>query len=195
MRPNEFQKLAARTRCPQGMALAKLSDNVFHNAQQTQFPAESGDESGVVPPQHSGSMLMHGLIGVTGEVGELASAVEKYVWYNQHFDRNNVVKELGDVLWYVAEMCDAVDIDMEQVMETVINKLRTRYPDKYSDERALEENRDRVAEGDTVGPSKGVELCENETRPTYSNVPVPFDAKNRELQERAADDGVFYEDN
>jgi NTP pyrophosphatase (non-canonical NTP hydrolase) len=149
MAPDEYQKLAARTRCPQDMALPRLESGPFYNEQRRQFP----NASGVHPPAHSGAMLLHGQLGATGEMGELASAIEKYMFYNQPFDRNNVIYEIGDVLWYLCEMCDALDIGLEQVMELNIAKLRKRFPEKYSDERALEENRDRVAEGDAVGPN------------------------------------------
>ena len=90
---------------------------------------------------------MHAVIGMSGEVGELASAIEKWIWYGQLFDKKNMCEELGDLLWYIAEACTALgDVSLETIMIANIRKLRVRYPEKYSDERALEENRDRKAE-------------------------------------------------
>lgn len=119
----------------------------FTEAQRKQFP----DASGVFPPENCGAMLLHSVLGITGEVGELASAVEKYAWYGQDFDRRNVLEELGDVLWYVAEACDALDMDLGQVMFNNIEKLRKRFPDKFDEQRALEENRDRENEVSHIG--------------------------------------------
>ena len=127
MTPNEYQALAARTRCPQTVALARL-------------------RSGVYPPIGGGAMLLHGVIGLTGEVGELASAIEKYAWYGQAFDRCNTIEEVGDCLWYLSEILDALDIPLEQVMSMNIAKLKKRFPEKFTEEKAREENRDRENE-------------------------------------------------
>jgi len=83
---------------------------------------------------------------MTGEVGELAAAVERWIYYGQELDRANVKEELGDLLWYIAECCNAMDFDLQNVMECNIAKLKKRYPAKYDGERAKEENRNRPAE-------------------------------------------------
>lgn len=142
MTPDEYQKLASRTRCPQHGTLIRMSSGHFYQAQRHKFP----DHTGVHPPENSGAMLLHGVIGLTGEVGELATAVEHYAYYKKEFDRSNVIEELGDALWYIAELCDALDVSMEQVMSLNIMKLRKRFPEKFDHDLAKEENRDREGE-------------------------------------------------
>jgi NTP pyrophosphatase (non-canonical NTP hydrolase) len=89
--------------------------------------------------------LNHSIIGLCGELGELAGTVERYVYYGQkELDRNNIYEELGDCLWYIAQACNALGFKLEDVMASNIAKLKTRYPDKYTDEMAA--NRDTKAE-------------------------------------------------
>ena len=46
-------------------------------------------------------------------------------------------KELGDCLWMIAEACEALDLDMDDVMQTNIDKLKARYPEGFSADRSL----------------------------------------------------------
>ena len=124
MTPNEYQKLAQRTQTNMKVAQARINDL---------------DADFAVG-------LLHAAVGIAGESGELATAVEKWLFYGQILDNDNLKEELGDLLWYIAEACNAAGISLEEVMAGNIAKLKKRYPDKYSDERALEENRDRESE-------------------------------------------------
>lgn len=122
--PAEYQELAARTECDQRAARARYAN----------------------PDALSPVRLNHAVIGMMGEVGELAAAVERWLHYGQALDLGNIREEVGDVLWYVALACNTLDLDMGSIMEANIRKLRTRYPEKYRDELAREENRNRAAE-------------------------------------------------
>ena len=66
-------------------------------------------------------------------------------------DETNLVEELGDMCWYIAEACAALGVTIGYVMEKNILKLQERYPEKYSDEQAAEHNRDRAAERAILG--------------------------------------------
>jgi NTP pyrophosphatase (non-canonical NTP hydrolase) len=90
--------------------------------------------------------VLHACLGMSGEVGEISGAIEKWLMYQQTLDTINLREELGDLLWYMAQLCNALDFDLEDIMETNILKLRHRYPDKFSSEKALEQNRDREGE-------------------------------------------------
>jgi NTP pyrophosphatase (non-canonical NTP hydrolase) len=85
-------------------------------------------------------------MGISGEAGEISAAIERWIYYGKPLDLVNVKEELGDLLWYTAEMCNALGFDMGEVMAANIAKLRQRYPDRYTDTLAAEENRDRAAE-------------------------------------------------
>ncbi len=77
-------------------------------------------------------MLIWNAIGLAGEAGEVCELVKKGVFHQHGIDREKMVKELGDVLWYVAAMCTKLDMDMGVIMEVNIRKLEARYPNGYS---------------------------------------------------------------
>ena len=78
----------------------------------------------------------HALHGMVGEIGELHSLYQKR--YQGHdFDEEHAKKELGDLLWFVAEYCTAWGWALEDVMQLNIDKLIARYPEGFSEERSL----------------------------------------------------------
>ena len=80
--------------------------------------------------------MMHALHGLAGEVGEIHSIFQKK--YQGHVvDKGHLIKEMGDLLWFIAELCTAIGCDMESVMETNIKKLKERYPEGFDEEKSL----------------------------------------------------------
>lgn len=78
----------------------------------------------------------HALHGMAGEIGELHSLYQK-IYQGHGFDSDHAKKELGDLLWFAAEYCTAMEWDMEEVMELNIEKLNARYPEGFSAEKSL----------------------------------------------------------
>jgi NTP pyrophosphatase (non-canonical NTP hydrolase) len=79
---------------------------------------------------------MHALHGMVGEIGELHSIYQKR--YQGHgFDNDHVKKELGDILWFVAEYCTAYGWNLEDIMTLNIDKLRARYPEGFDADHSL----------------------------------------------------------
>lgn len=72
-------------------------------------------------------------LGVAGEAGEVADLIKKHVGHGHDLDDDKLVKELGDVLWYVAGIATARGISLSEVAERNIDKLRKRYPDGFSE--------------------------------------------------------------
>ena len=71
-------------------------------------------------------------LGIAGEAGEVADLIKKEVGHGQTYDETKFVKELGDVLWYVADLCTLRGISLEEVARVNIEKLRKRYPDGFT---------------------------------------------------------------
>lgn len=86
------------------------------------------------------SRLVHYLLGIGTEAGELQDQLKKHLAYGKPFDEVNIKEELGDLMWYVARTCDTLGLTLEEVMEVNINKLKARYGDKFTAYAAL--NRD-----------------------------------------------------
>jgi NTP pyrophosphatase (non-canonical NTP hydrolase) len=119
MTPNEFQKACLRTE--------KTPTFVEHAA---------SDLQGNPVLNHELSRIIHGMVGIATEAGELQDMVKKALIYGKPIDRTNVMEECFDVLWYVALCLDAAGFTMETAMERGLAKLRIRFPDGFSQESA-----------------------------------------------------------
>ncbi len=82
--------------------------------------------------------LEHAVMGAVTEAGELMDALKKSKIYGRPLDRVNLVEEMGDLMWYLAILADELSISFEEAWDKNINKLRQRYPEKYSDQQAEE---------------------------------------------------------
>lgn len=75
-------------------------------------------------------------LGLTGEAGEFADIIKKYMYQGHRLEPDHLAKELGDILWYVAMGCEAIGVSMDKVMEMNIEKLKARYPEGFDSERS-----------------------------------------------------------
>ncbi len=75
-------------------------------------------------------------LGVAGEAGEVADYLKKVIGHGHALERDKLLKELGDVLWYVAVLANRTGISLEDVARENILKLRKRYPDGFDPERS-----------------------------------------------------------
>lgn len=66
------------------------------------------------------------LLGLMGEVGEFANKYKKVIRDGKEFPIEDMEAELGDILWYLAVLADDCGLDLDQVAETNVVKLRSR---------------------------------------------------------------------
>ena len=66
------------------------------------------------------------MIGLCSEVGEVADKIKKNMRDGNTYSKEDIAKELGDCLWYIAALCRDLDINMEDVAEANLEKLRNR---------------------------------------------------------------------
>ena len=85
-------------------------------------------------------MLINGVIGLCGEAGEAIDIVKKHLAQGHELDRQALIKELGDVAWYLAETAYALDVPLEEVLAANIDKLRARYPQGFETQRSVTRN-------------------------------------------------------
>lgn len=81
--------------------------------------------------------IENGLLGLFGEGGECADILKKYLFQGHEFDKEHMAKELGDVMWYVAEVASGLNMTLEEIAQRNIDKLRARYPDGFDPERSM----------------------------------------------------------
>jgi NTP pyrophosphatase (non-canonical NTP hydrolase) len=87
---------------------------------------------------------MHMVLGMQTEVAEIADVCKKNIAYGKELDLVNVKEELGDVMWYIANLCNFHGWDLRDILVINISKLKIRYPEKFTTENAL--NRDLISE-------------------------------------------------
>ena len=78
------------------------------------------------------------LMGLGGEVGELTDMMKKVYFYNKELDREHLVEEIGDVLHYVMSFLNATGVSVDEIIDSNVKKISTRYHTKVSREEALE---------------------------------------------------------
>lgn len=81
--------------------------------------------------------IENGLLGLFGEGGKCADTLKKYLFQEHELDKAHMIEELGDVLWYCAELTCGLGVTLEEVATKNIGKLRRRYPDGFSAERSI----------------------------------------------------------
>lgn len=81
-------------------------------------------------------MVLHSLHGMSGEVGEIHSLYQK-VYQGHSMDEEHLKKEVGDLMWFIAEFCTANDFSLSEIMEMNIEKLKARFPEGFDVEHSL----------------------------------------------------------
>ena len=89
----------------------------------------------IQPHANDREEILHWVIGLTEEAGEVASLVKHKHFHNEDISDAKIAEELGDVLWYLAAMCTALCISLQDVASLNIAKLTRRFPKgQYTDE-------------------------------------------------------------
>ena len=89
--------------------------------------------------------LMHAILGLADESGELIGPLKKHLFYDKSLDYANLQEEAGDLAWFLNLLIHALGTSWDSVLEANIAKLEKRYPDlRFNADHAI--NRDKVAE-------------------------------------------------
>lgn len=70
--------------------------------------------------------VIYPMIGLTSEVGEVADKIKKNMRDGNTYSKEDIAKEMGDVLWYLSTLASDMDISLESIAETNLQKLRKR---------------------------------------------------------------------
>lgn len=92
--------------------------------------------------------MLHSAMGLCTEAGEFMDMIKKHVLYGKPLDFVNAKEELGDSMWYIALALDEMKATFGEIKERNIEKLRARYPNKFTEHDAL--NRDLNKERDIL---------------------------------------------
>ena len=81
-------------------------------------------------------VLINSVMGLCGESGEAIDIVKKWMAHGHELDKNHLAKELGDIAWYLAEAATALDMDLDEILQANIEKLKRSYPEGFYCERS-----------------------------------------------------------
>ncbi len=85
------------------------------------------------PDSHGESLLAVFALGVGGEAGEVCDIIKKHIGHGRHMhEGNKLAKEIGDVLWYLAAVCEETGLTLAGCAEMNVQKLRERFPDGFN---------------------------------------------------------------
>jgi NTP pyrophosphatase (non-canonical NTP hydrolase) len=113
--PNKYIEFVRQTTSPASSEYPKLVDRL------NELKAQGADVS----------RLMTAAFGMSAEAGEFTEVVKKIILQGKPYTEENIFhmkRELGDLCWYLAQACMALDITFEEVLEMNYEKLSARYP-------------------------------------------------------------------
>ena len=89
-------------------------------------------------------VLINSVMGLCGESGEAIDIVKKWLMQGHELDKEHLIKELGDVAWYLAEAATALDVPLEAVFQGNLDKLRQRFPNGFDTESSVHRKKDDI---------------------------------------------------
>lgn len=116
------------------MVQTKLKENAFTFYQRTAAKTAREDYD-FDDPRHARIAIAS--MGLAGETGELVDMLKKWVGHGHELNLDEVEKELGDILWYIAEIATTLDLRLADIAEKNEAKLSARYPDGFSVEKSV----------------------------------------------------------
>ncbi len=129
-------------------------------------------------------------MGIAGEAGEIVELLKKSLFHDHDITNGDVAEEIGDLLWYLANLATKLKIDLGRAAQKNIEKLKKRYPDGFDTEKSKkradkEEDEDEIAEKckffltyAMLGAIEGKKISEEECDSLYKKY------KDKEAQEK-----------
>jgi NTP pyrophosphatase (non-canonical NTP hydrolase) len=114
---NKYIEFVRQTTSPASSDLAQLLARITE--------LEASDDADI-------PRLLTASLGMSAEAGEFTEVVKKIILQGKPYNKDNVFhlkRELGDICWYMAQACMALDTTFEEVLQMNYEKLSARYPD------------------------------------------------------------------
>ena len=81
--------------------------------------------------------LLNGLMGLNGEAGECIDILKKHLFQGHELHRHRLMDEIGDVIWYCAEVATGLGVSLDEIGQRNVAKLRVRYPQGFDSGRSI----------------------------------------------------------
>ncbi|HIX35292.1 MAG TPA: nucleoside triphosphate pyrophosphohydrolase family protein [Candidatus Limosilactobacillus merdigallinarum] len=79
-------------------------------------------------------VLTNCALGLAGETGQVVDLVKNYTFRGKNLDRQELIHEMGDVLWYLSQVAEWANIPFDEVAQSNIKELNKRYPHGYENQ-------------------------------------------------------------
>ena len=104
--------------------------------------------------------LINALMGLNGEAGEAIDFLKKALFQGHELEKDKLIEELGDNLWYLAEAADTIGVTLEDIANANLLKLLKRYPDGFKEEDSINrdgntESEEQAEQGEVVNDQDG----------------------------------------
>ena len=89
--------------------------------------------------------MLTAAVGMSAEAGEFTEVIKKIIFQGKPVNEDNLFhlkRELGDIMWYVAQACMGLNISLDEVIQMNIDKLKSRYPGGEFDAHYSENRKD-----------------------------------------------------
>jgi len=83
------------------------------------------------------SRLVNAALGLAGEAGEVCDHLKKNMFHGHALDTDHLVKELGDIQWYIVQACEALGVTLDEVMRKNNTKLLARYKQGFNEHDSI----------------------------------------------------------
>ena len=108
----------------------------------TFYSYETAAMRSVNPANTPRDNLINAALGLAGECGEVADVIKKHVYQGHELNVPKIAEELGDILWYIAQACKAIDISMNDIATGNVEKLLDRYPSGFDPVHSINRRRE-----------------------------------------------------
>lgn len=76
--------------------------------------------------------LIDWALGIAGESGEIVDIIKKTIFQGHRLSVEDIIEEVGDLMWYITALCSTLDISLEKVLDANMDKLSKRYPNGFT---------------------------------------------------------------
>jgi len=83
------------------------------------------------------NMVLNGVMGLCGESGECIDIVKKHMFQGHELNRQKLIDEASDCLWYLAEMATGLGVSLDDIARHNVEKLRKRYPNGFDADKSV----------------------------------------------------------
>ena len=77
------------------------------------------------------------VFGANGELGEVTDILKKYLYQGPRLNKQHLAEEIGDTLFYIVNLCTLFNLDIEDILQGNVDKLRKRFPNGFEVDRSI----------------------------------------------------------